>query len=152
MREAQESIPCSSTLLSQKNTLCRVVVIPQLGERFYSIHGYGTIFASSINSVGRVLVLGAKSRGFDPRMEHQFLLCPTKNTKSAPLRRYGLVFSPGRIAQSVERWSNKPLVMGSIPIVLPTELSQLPCTTCFFGSTKWRSRVSIPVAHSFSTI
>ena len=23
----------------------------------------------------------------------------------------------GRIAQSVERWSNKPLVMGSIPIV-----------------------------------
>ena len=25
--------------------------------------------------------------------------------------------SQGRIAQSVERWSNKPLVMGSIPIV-----------------------------------
>ena len=25
--------------------------------------------------------------------------------------------SRGRIAQSVERWSNKPLVMGSIPIV-----------------------------------
>jgi hypothetical protein len=31
----------------------------------------------------------------------------------------------GRIAQSVERWSNKPLVMGSIPIVpilFPTEV------------------------------
>ena len=26
-------------------------------------------------------------------------------------------FSSGRIAQSVERWSNKPLVMGSSPIV-----------------------------------
>ena len=57
MREAQGSIPCSSTLLSQKNTLCRVAVIAQLGERFYWIHGYGTIFESSINSVGRVLVL-----------------------------------------------------------------------------------------------
>jgi hypothetical protein len=27
------------------------------------------------------------------------------------------LFLSGRIAQSVERWSNKPLVMGSIPIV-----------------------------------
>ena len=62
----------TSALLSQKNTLCRVAVIVQLGERFYSIHGYGTIFESSINSVGRVLVLWAKSHGFDPRMEHQF--------------------------------------------------------------------------------
>ena len=51
----------TSTLLSQKNTLCRVDVIVQLGERFYSIHGYGTIFESSINSVGRVLVLWVRS-------------------------------------------------------------------------------------------
>jgi hypothetical protein len=29
-------------------------------------------------------------------------------------------FMNGRIAQSVERWSNKPLVMGSSPIVTTT--------------------------------
>ena len=34
------------------------------------------------------------------------------------LHKFGVMHSKhGRIAQSVERWSNKPLVMGSSPIV-----------------------------------
>ena len=43
--------------------------------------------------------------------------------------------SRGRIAQSVERWSNKPLVMGSIPIV--------PIFVVFHNrwSTEWANRV-----------
>ena len=42
--------------------------------------------------------LGAGGREFDSRITPFFLL-----------------FQKGRIAQSVERWSNKPLVMGIVP-------------------------------------
>ena len=43
-----------------------------------------------------------------------FVLVNLSKLSNDVLVRY---FSSGRIAQSVERWSNKPLVMGSSPIV-----------------------------------
>lgn len=99
--------------LSQPSAVMNIE--PQLTNTLSAVRISQASVAEWLRRQTQVLVL-VWGREFEPHRMYFlfFVLVNLSNVSNDVLDRH---FSSGRIAQSVERWSNKPLVMGSSPIV-----------------------------------